>query len=51
MGKYIINGGRSLNGKVKVQGAKNAVLPMFAGAILTGEDVCIENCPVLLDVG
>ena len=50
MGKYIINGGRSLNGKVKVQGAKNAVLPMFAGAILTGEDVCIENCPVLLDV-
>ena len=50
MGKYIINGGRSLNGKVKVQGSKNAVLPMFAGAILTGEDVFIENCPVLLDV-
>ena len=50
MGKYIINGGRSLNGNVKIQGAKNAILPMFAGSILTGESVFIENCPNIVDV-
>ena len=50
MAKYIINGGSALNGQFFVQGAKNAVLPLFAGALLTEEEVVIHNCPDLLDV-
>lgn len=50
MAKYIINGGSGLNGQLVIQGAKNAVLPLFAGALLTDEEVVIHNCPDLLDV-
>lgn len=50
MSKYIINGGRKLRGTVCVQGAKNAVLPLFAAALLTDERVVIHNCPDLTDV-
>ena len=50
MSKYIINGGRKLRGTVCVQGAKNAVLPLFAAALLTDERVVIHNCPDLIDV-
>lgn len=50
MAKYIINGGSRLNGSLKVQGAKNAVLPLFAAAILTDQKICIRNCPDLIDV-
>lgn len=50
MAKYIINGGKRLEGRIKAQGAKNAVLPLFAGAILTGERVTIGNCPDIKDV-
>ena len=50
MSKYIINGGRKLRGTVRVQGAKNAVLPLFAAALLTDERVVIHNCPDLTDV-
>ena len=50
MGKFVINGGKKLYGSVKIQGAKNAVLPMIAGALLTEEEVLIENCPKINDV-
>ena len=50
MGKYVINGGKSLCGKIKAESAKNAVLPMIAGAILTDEQVVIKNCPKIGDV-
>ncbi len=50
MGKYIINGGSTLHGQLVVQGSKNAVLPLFAGALLTEDEVVIQNCPDLLDV-
>lgn len=50
MGKYIINGGKPLVGTVKVQGAKNSVLPLFAAALLSEEPVTIKNCPALADV-
>lgn len=50
MEKYVINGGIRLDGKVKVESAKNSVLPMLAGAILTDEDVVIKNCPKIKDV-
>ncbi len=50
MEKFVINGGGRLDGKVRVESAKNAVLPMLAGAILTSEDVVIKNCPKIRDV-
>ena len=36
MDGYIINGGKRLEGMVRVHGAKNAVLPIMAAAILAG---------------
>ena len=34
MEKLIINGGHSLRGRVKISGAKNAVLPIIAATLL-----------------
>ena len=50
MGKYIINGGKRLSGKIKVESAKNAVLPILAASILTEEEVVIMSCPKIKDV-
>lgn len=47
--KYIINGGRKLNGELKISGNKNSVFPCVAAALLTGEQVILENIPDLLD--
>ncbi len=50
MGKFVIAGGNSLEGKIECESAKNAVLPILAGSILTDEEVVIENCPKIKDV-
>ena len=50
MESYVINGGNRLSGKVKVESAKNSVLPIIAASILTDEEVVIKNCPKILDV-
>ena len=50
MEKYIIHGGRRLDGEIKIQSSKNAVLPIIAGSILTDEQVVIKNCPKIKDV-
>ncbi len=50
MEKFVINGGAKLSGSLRVESAKNAVLPMLAGAILTDEKVIIKNCPKIEDV-
>lgn len=45
-----IRGGNALFGETKIQGSKNAVLPIMAAALLI-EDICIiENCPRISDV-
>ncbi len=50
MDKYIVTGGKKLSGRVRVHGAKNAVLPIMAASVLAG-DVCrIYDCPDLSDV-
>ncbi|MGD9677929.1 MAG: UDP-N-acetylglucosamine 1-carboxyvinyltransferase [Vulcanibacillus sp.] len=51
MDKIIIRGGKQLSGSVKVQGAKNAVLPILAASILgrRGETI-IYDIPALDDV-
>lgn len=50
MDKYIIKGGKSLKGSVKISGSKNASLPLMVASLLTDEDVVIHNVPDLLDV-
>ena len=45
-----IVGGKELEGRVEVQGAKNAVLPILAAALLSGGVTRLTNCPRLLDV-
>ncbi len=45
-----IYGGVPLQGQVEIQGSKNAVLPILAGAILTKGSNMIYNCPKIADV-
>ena len=51
MDKFIINGGKRLEGSVKVDGSKNAALPIILGALMipNGESV-IHNVPPLRDI-
>jgi len=48
--KLLIDGGARLAGKVSMSGAKNAALPILAGALLATEPVRIRNVPHLKDV-
>ncbi|WP_269410470.1 UDP-N-acetylglucosamine 1-carboxyvinyltransferase [Lentibacillus daqui] len=51
MEKIIVRGGRPLNGAVKVEGAKNAVLPVIAASIIASEGKSVlHDVPVLADV-
>ena len=50
MARLIINGGARLEGEIRIQGAKNAALPVFAAALLTEEPVIIYNWPAISDV-
>ncbi len=45
-----IRGGRPLSGQLRVQGAKNSVLPVLAAAILGRGVSVVRNCPRLTDV-
>ncbi|TLS35815.1 UDP-N-acetylglucosamine 1-carboxyvinyltransferase [Pseudalkalibacillus caeni] len=51
MEKIIVRGGRRLNGSVRVEGAKNAVLPVIAASILAQKGTSIlYDVPALSDV-
>lgn len=50
MCQYIMNGGNPLVGEVMIGGAKNAALGILAAAIMTDEDVLIENLPDVRDI-
>jgi UDP-N-acetylglucosamine 1-carboxyvinyltransferase len=50
MDKLQVNGGRRLEGEVRISGAKNAALPILAAALLPVEPVRIGNVPHLHDV-
>ncbi|MCH8071567.1 MAG: UDP-N-acetylglucosamine 1-carboxyvinyltransferase [Proteobacteria bacterium] len=45
-----MRGGTRLQGAVSISGAKNAALPILAGALLATEPVTIRNVPQLRDV-
>lgn len=50
MDKIVIEGGVALEGVARASGAKNAVLPLMASALLTDEPCRISNVPRLRDV-
>ena len=50
MDKIKISGGRRLQGKIAIGGAKNAALPLMAAALLTDETLTLSNLPHLADI-
>jgi UDP-N-acetylglucosamine 1-carboxyvinyltransferase len=50
MHKFVIEGGRPLNGTVRVSGNKNEALPALAACLLTDEPVTLTRMPRILDV-
>ena len=50
MNQYIMKGGNPLVGDVVISGAKNAALGILAAAIMTDEDVILENMPDVRDI-
>jgi UDP-N-acetylglucosamine 1-carboxyvinyltransferase len=50
MDKFVINGGKKLNGEIEVMGSKNAAFPVLVASLLTKEPCIIENIPLVEDV-
>ncbi|MBO0460707.1 UDP-N-acetylglucosamine 1-carboxyvinyltransferase [Enterococcus sp. DIV1298c] len=51
MEEIIVKGGNQLKGTVKIEGAKNAVLPILAASLLAEEGTTVlDNVPILSDV-
>ncbi len=50
MEKYIIKGGTPLVGEVDISGAKNSALALLAAAVMTNEEVLIDNLPDVRDI-
>ncbi len=48
--RYEIEGGRALEGRARVSGAKNAALPIFCACLLTADECVVENVPAIDDV-
>lgn len=48
--RFVVQGGRRLQGELTIRGAKNAVLPLLAACMLAEDEVVLENCPNLADV-
>ncbi len=50
MDRFKIEGGRKLEGEVRISGAKNAALPCMAASLLTAEEVRLKNIPHVRDI-
>ncbi|MDY4812511.1 MAG: UDP-N-acetylglucosamine 1-carboxyvinyltransferase [Ruminococcus sp.] len=50
MNKFVVNGGKQLNGEVTISGAKNAAVAIIPGVILCDEPCRVENIPNISDV-
>jgi len=50
MDSFIVKGGNRLTGEVDISGAKNAVLPILAGTVLSSGENIIREVPRLRDV-
>jgi len=50
MDKIRIKGGKPLEGRIRISGAKNSALPAMAASLLTAEQVTLENIPFVNDI-
>jgi UDP-N-acetylglucosamine 1-carboxyvinyltransferase len=50
MSSIEVIGGKQLKGELKIQGSKNAALPIIAATILNKGITILKNCPKILDV-
>jgi len=50
MDKFLIRGGKPLQGKIEISGAKNSALPCLAATLLTPETVILHNVPYVKDL-
>ena len=50
MESFVVQGGRRLEGTLRVDGAKNAALPILAACVLTEDDVLLTGMPDIADV-
>ena len=50
MARYIIQGGKPLQGEAKVSGSKNASLPIIAASILNNNTTTLYNVPNISDI-
>ncbi|MBN2460959.1 MAG: UDP-N-acetylglucosamine 1-carboxyvinyltransferase [Candidatus Cloacimonetes bacterium] len=50
MEKFVINGGKTLHGSVRISGAKNAILPIMTATLLTSGKSILRNIPNLNDI-
>lgn len=50
MSSFIIQGGNSLHGSIKVAGSKNAATPIIAATLLSKEEIVLHNVPLIEDV-
>ena len=51
MDKIIVTGGNTIRGEVTISGAKNAVLPIIAGALLTKDITILHDVQTCLTFG
>jgi len=47
---FRIEGGRRLSGRVRIEGAKNAALPLMSACLLTDQPVTLRNIKPLADI-
>ena len=50
MDAFVIHGGQRLRGRVRIQGSKNAALPLMTAALLTEDPIVLHDVPRLSDV-
>ena len=50
MERFVIKGGKKLNGEIKVNGAKNAALKVLAACLLTDKEWVVSNVPQIEDI-
>lgn len=50
MEKFIVHGGKPLNGTISLAGAKNVALKLCVAAVLTDEEIMLRNVPDIRDM-
>lgn len=50
MSRIIINGGKPLNGEIRISGAKNSVVALICASVLSDDVVYLDSVPNISDV-